>query len=491
MLSTLKEWEIKRLLVLPLILLIFTLSLTGCASAVFEISPITIHPSYVIPGETFTVNAEVTNVGDADGVYDAVLSINGAEVDTKTVPIISGATETVSFTFTEDTPGSYNISLNDVTTILEIPSADEIVDKVIQSMYEIDTYQYDMDMMISMSGVVDGESNDITIGLNTIGTVDNINKRLWSEIELEMTIIMPYVDRYDFNMEMYLIGNDMYFMTESEEITPSWFKERQPIGSWDEMTTIDSQVAILETGEIKLEGSEKVRGKDCYVINVIPDEEELLKHVLQETTFGGEQVPSITDSAVRELIKDAVLKQWVDKETLFITNQEVIMGGTITPDMITGDGEGILTMDITFSILTYNHNKQVYIDIPKEAEEAFSLDGTGVSQAAETELANIQAATTALMVDNRLAMLPNPVTIATNDMNAFPDAVSVVTVDKVSDPTGTPYVAGDNDGFVLYQHDVTGGGDNTTLVNYVATRTTQGTYTVDVMGTVTQVTTGY
>ncbi|MFC2034380.1 type IV pilin protein [Chloroflexota bacterium] len=118
--------------------------------------------------------------------------------------------------------------------------------------------------------------------------------------------------------------------------------------------------------------------------------------------------------------------------------------------------------------------------------------GRGEDEAAETELSNIQASVTAMMVDNALAALPNPVSgNATSDMGAFPDATSAVTVDKVNDPTGTPYAAGDNDGFVLYQHDVTGGGDNTTLVNYVATSTTKGTYTVDVQGTVTQATTGY
>ncbi len=110
------------------------------------------------------------------------------------------------------------------------------------------------------------------------------------------------------------------------------------------------------------------------------------------------------------------------------------------------------------------------------------------TEAAETELSNIQTAVVAPMVDNRLSTLPNPVGVATSDMNAFPDATSAITVDKVNDLNGTAYGAGDNDGFILYGHDIIADSANGSLVNYVATRYTKGTYTVTATGTVTQVT---
>jgi type IV pilus assembly protein PilA len=117
--------------------------------------------------------------------------------------------------------------------------------------------------------------------------------------------------------------------------------------------------------------------------------------------------------------------------------------------------------------------------------------GRGQSEASATELSNVQSAVTSMMVDNNLSVLPNPVIVATNDMGAFPDATSAVTVDKLNDPDGDAYQAGDKDGYILYQHDVKADNAQTGLVNYVATRTTKGTYTVDENGTVTQVTTGY
>jgi len=119
--------------------------------------------------------------------------------------------------------------------------------------------------------------------------------------------------------------------------------------------------------------------------------------------------------------------------------------------------------------------------------------GRGEVEAGKTELSNIQSAVVAMMVDNQRSILPNPVTVATSNMALFPDATSVAgSANKLRSPTGVAYVATDKNGYLLYQHDITADASAVlNLVNYTATQTTKGTYTVDASGTVTQVTTGY
>ena len=117
--------------------------------------------------------------------------------------------------------------------------------------------------------------------------------------------------------------------------------------------------------------------------------------------------------------------------------------------------------------------------------------GAGEEEAKETEFANIQSAVVAMMTDNKISTLPTSVNVTgsrTNDMFRFPDTTVLGTtaITKWKDPYGVVYTSPDNDGYVLYQHDISGGGSNTTLVNYVATRTTAYWYTVDAQGTVTQ-----
>ncbi len=89
--------------------------------------------------------------------------------------------------------------------------------------------------------------------------------------------------------------------------------------------------------------------------------------------------------------------------------------------------------------------------------------GRGKTEAAATELANIQSAVVAMMVDNALASLPNPQGTATDDMSDFPSP---------STDNATNYV--------LYHYS-----GNATW-NYIQTQFTSKEYTVNAQGTVTQ-----
>ncbi len=114
----------------------------------------------------------------------------------------------------------------------------------------------------------------------------------------------------------------------------------------------------------------------------------------------------------------------------------------------------------------------------------------GEAEAKASELANIQAAVSAMMTDNEISRLPTPVTISTNDMGAFPDTSALGVGLKDKDFLGNTYTAPDKTGFILYQHDrIADGNASVNMANYVATRYTAYYYDVDAMGTVTQYTT--
>ena len=127
--------------------------------------------------------------------------------------------------------------------------------------------------------------------------------------------------------------------------------------------------------------------------------------------------------------------------------------------------------------------------------------GAGQTEAGDTELANVQTAVVQMMVDNGLAELPADTFVllagATDNMSAFPSDAACET-DKISGPvqaggTDNYTSGGDLDGYLLYHHDIyADNSDNsTTLVSYVASETTKGTYYVDADGTVHQATHGY
>jgi len=113
--------------------------------------------------------------------------------------------------------------------------------------------------------------------------------------------------------------------------------------------------------------------------------------------------------------------------------------------------------------------------------------GAGEEEAAETEFSTIQAAVHAMMVDNEISELPDPVETGvdtqTNKMTEFPDTCDYS--DK-ADATGLNYQSGDKGGFILYAHDVEPDNKQDDLVNYVATNQTSFWYTTDEFGTITQ-----
>ena len=122
--------------------------------------------------------------------------------------------------------------------------------------------------------------------------------------------------------------------------------------------------------------------------------------------------------------------------------------------------------------------------------------GRGEAEARRTEFHNVASAIISMMTDNKIIEIPNSVNFAggvgVNDMAALPDTTSVAgSADKLTDPNGTTYVdgvdpLGDKNGYLLYSHDITGGDDQATLVNYVTMTRTTFYYTCEIDGTLRQ-----
>ena len=123
--------------------------------------------------------------------------------------------------------------------------------------------------------------------------------------------------------------------------------------------------------------------------------------------------------------------------------------------------------------------------------------GRGQDEARRAEGHDISTAITALMVENGLALIPNPdntpsanCTTGTQDMTAWPDSTSTTTA-KLQDPNGNAYnYAGtppDANGYLIFGHDIVGSiaaNDDLARVNYVNFNKTAACYTIDSNGTV-------
>ncbi len=90
---------------------------------IFEVSNLVINPSIARPGEVVTISVDVTNSGDIEGTYTAILEINDTVEETKDVTVASGETETVTFTTSRDEEGTYSVTIAELTATFTVKAA--------------------------------------------------------------------------------------------------------------------------------------------------------------------------------------------------------------------------------------------------------------------------------------------------------------------------------------------------------------------------------
>lgn len=103
---------------LAIALILFT-SMTfvgGCGSKPnFKETNCIASPSSLYVGDTTTISADISNAG-ASGTYTAICKVDGTTIGTKDVVIASKSIQTVNFTYTATTQGTFTISIGKATS---------------------------------------------------------------------------------------------------------------------------------------------------------------------------------------------------------------------------------------------------------------------------------------------------------------------------------------------------------------------------------------
>jgi len=76
-------------------------------------------------GQQVSISINVTNTGDLTGAYTVTLKVDGAATGTKQVTLAGGTSETVTFTTSKSSAGTYQVSIDDETgrfTVREVLS---------------------------------------------------------------------------------------------------------------------------------------------------------------------------------------------------------------------------------------------------------------------------------------------------------------------------------------------------------------------------------
>jgi hypothetical protein len=84
----------------------------GLEPARFTLGSLSVSPAEVAPGEDIKVSFIISNTGDLEGDYLAVVEANGEEVASRNIRLAAGTDETVSLSIVLNEPGRYSISVD-------------------------------------------------------------------------------------------------------------------------------------------------------------------------------------------------------------------------------------------------------------------------------------------------------------------------------------------------------------------------------------------
>jgi hypothetical protein len=262
-----------------------------------------------------------------------------------------------------------------------LPSAQEIIDGVIESFDNIKTYQFDMDVTMDVAGESEGGAVGSTMTIANSGTLDLENVQMRVDIAVNSSTVAPEEDDQEMRVELYITDGMMYnAMSEAPEEEPTWMKEEVSPEAWENLKAIvglETYKELIETVQVEVIGSEKVKGVDCYLLQLTPKMAQLWQIAMQPIgggVFEGGILPSVPEEFLQEVFRSFSVRQWIAKDTYFLMKVKIDIVIESTPELMDylEDEEGEMTIDLSISLLAYNYNQPVSIVLPQEAKEAIA-----------------------------------------------------------------------------------------------------------------------
>ena len=137
-----------------------TLTVESVAPAEFEVSNAHLEPETILEGEYTTISADVENVGDQPGTFEAELVVDDDVEDTREVTLDGGESTTVSFERTFSEAGSYDVHVSDAYA----------AELTVKQRATFDVIHAEL----SDDAITEGDSVDVTATIENTGDVEGI-----------------------------------------------------------------------------------------------------------------------------------------------------------------------------------------------------------------------------------------------------------------------------------------------------------------------------
>ena len=245
-----------------------------------------------------------------------------------------------------------------------------LVANVTSATEDIETYQFDTDMVITMDMTGGIREGKITLDATGDGAMNIADQRM--KMTLTTATDIPGMGKQTVEQESYFIEDWMYIRQSIAGMDLGWIKMEMPEEMWDTQDQLEQQLEFLTGGNLSMVrylGSEKVAGVDCYVIEVTPDMVDLASY-LAEQGLGDLTTADLTKLILA--IKQFSIKEWVAKDSYrcMKASDHILM--EMTPELVgasPGDFD-VMAMDMDIEMTFHDYNEPVSIILPPEALDA-------------------------------------------------------------------------------------------------------------------------
>ncbi|MBN2015117.1 MAG: hypothetical protein JW778_08050 [Candidatus Altiarchaeota archaeon] len=227
-------------------------------------------------------------------------------------------------------------------------TAEQVRDRAVEAMENVETYSFSTDIsMLMVGGEMDMGVSEAEISMDGNGKVDMKNKKMFMDMSMSMMGM-------SMDMEQYIIDDIQYMKMPFF----GWVKNKTSADTWEQQDYAGLSGELMYT-QVELLSDEKLDGENCYVLKVDVDLEKMMDVL-------GKQMGSTSMVSAEDLgsIKEAEIREWVSKDTFLVKKLFMYMNM---------EEEGS-TLDMNMTMTFSDYNKPVDIVLPSEAENAVDME---------------------------------------------------------------------------------------------------------------------
>jgi len=121
----------------------------------------------------------------------------------------------------------------------------------------------------------------------------------------------------------------------------------------------------LRNVPVILEGTENVNSKECYVLKINPEVNDLMK-LLSKNYQPGMSMNMRVDE-MGDIVKSVELKEWIDKDTFLVSRMFMAMNM---------ENEN-MTTNLVMTVDMHNYNEPMSIELTEDAKNAQGIASLG------------------------------------------------------------------------------------------------------------------